>query len=267
MGSRGILAGFALSVVMLAGSAALADVCVGSCGVSGADGVVGLSPTGNSTYQWISTAAGVQGVGTIASVGNGPTSDNSADGSQLTTSSFSANAGDVLTFFFNYVTSDGQGSSGSFTDYGWAELQTSTGAHVAWLFTARTEPSGNISPGVGLPANDSTLTPSSSAIISEYPVWSPLGSYSGQCYGGLGNGCGYTGWIESTYTISGAGSYQLIFGVTNWIDDQYDTALAVDGVKVTPGGTEVPEPSSLALLLAGAGLLYGMFRLRKTISA
>lgn len=267
MGSKGILAGFAVSALMLAGSSAFADVCVGSCGTSGANGVVGLSPSGNSSYQWISTAGGVKGAGIIAGVGNGPTSDNSADGSTLTTSAFSASAGDSLTFFFNFVTSDGQGSSGSYTDYGWAELQTEGGAHVAWLFTARTEPSGNISPGVGLPANDSALTPSSSAIVAEYPVWSPLGTYSGQCYGGLGSGCGDTGWIKSSYTIAAGGTYQLVFGVTNWIDAQYDTGLAFDAVTVTPGGGEVPEPSSLALLLGGAGLLYGLYRLRRVIRA
>ncbi|MDE2183469.1 MAG: NF038132 family protein [Alphaproteobacteria bacterium] len=268
MGVRGIVAGAGIAALLLSASSAFADVCVGSCGTSGADGVVTLSPTGNATYQWISTAGGITGAGTIASVGNGGGS--TADGSTLTTVDFAASAGKALTFFFNYVTSDGQGSSGNFTDYGWAELQTSSGSHVAWLFTARTEPSGNISPGQGLPADDSTLTPSSSAIIPGPPTWSPLGAYSGWCYGGTGNGCGYTGWIESAYTIASSGNYRIVFGVTNWLDNQYDTGLAFDGVSVggVPiSGGSVPEPATMGVALMGMGLLYGMLRARKAKSA
>ena len=141
-------------------------------------------------------------------------------------------ATESLNFYFNYITSDGA----EFADYAWAELKTSTGAHVAWLFTARTQPTGNTSPGAGLPANDSTLVPPTSAIVPGGPVWSKLGnSSSGQCYSA---GCGYTGWIQSTYSISTAGSYEVVFGVTNWTDTLFDSGLAFDGLQA--GGIPIP---------------------------
>jgi hypothetical protein len=121
-----LLAAFGCAVFPV-GSAST-DSCVGNCGTLGANGVVTLSPFGNPAYQFVSTNDGVAGAAQIAGVGG-------ANGSQFTTSAFSANAGDALQFFFNYVTSDGV----QFADYAWAELQTSLGAHVAWLFTARTQ--------------------------------------------------------------------------------------------------------------------------------
>ena len=198
--------------------------CVGNCGTDGADGVVTLSPTGHSSYQYISTNGGVTGAGEISGVGG-------SNGSELASAVFDATAKEPLQFYFNYITSDGAG----FSDYAWAELETSTGAHVAWLFTARTEPTGNTSPGVGLPADNSTLVPPTSAIIPGGPLWSKLGSWSGQCYDA---GCGYTGWIQSTYGISTAGSYKVVFGVTNWSDTAYDSGLAFDGLQA--GGIPIP---------------------------
>src|SRR5438874_798040 len=108
--------------------------CSGSCGSLGADGVVTLSPTGNSSYQ--------------------------------------------------YITTDGAG----FADYAWAELYSSTNNPVALLFTARTEQTGSIVPGTGLPSPTATLNPTSVPIIPGGPVWSPLGASSGQCFD---VGCGY----------------------------------------------------------------------------
>jgi hypothetical protein len=214
---------------------AMGDLCVGTCGTLGANGVVTISPTGNSTYQYISTAGGVNGAGEVPSVGG-------TDGSSFTTSQFSANAGDALQFYFNFVTSDGSG----FADYAWAALLDSSSAPVAYLFTARTEPSGTIAPGVGLPANAATLAPPSVPIIPGGPDWSPLGSYSGACFAA---GCGYTDWVGSSYTIATAGNYELEFGVTNWLDTIFDTGLAFDGATIA--GTSitgaVPEPSALVL--------------------
>ena len=48
---------------------AAAGVCVGYCDAGGADGVVTLSPSGNSSYQYVSTHNGVAGAGQIAGVG------------------------------------------------------------------------------------------------------------------------------------------------------------------------------------------------------
>ena len=248
--------GFALGVASATGASA--DTCVGNCGTLGANGVVTTSPLGGS-YQYISTNGGAFGEGQLASVGG-------TNGSQFTTSQFSANAGSVLNFYFNYVTSDGAG----YADYTFAQLQPLAGSAIT-LFTARTTTVGNTSPGFGLPANDPgvTLTPASTAIISGPPSWSALGGSSGTCYD---TGCGYTGWIQSTYTIQDAGLYSLTFGVTNWDDQLFDSGLAFAGVTVdgTPV-SGVPEPSTWAMMIlgfAGVGLVtYRRRNQRSTLTA
>ena len=135
------LAVLALVGMAVAGATpAYAATCVGNCGTRGANGVV-TAPPGGGTYSYVSTADGVFGAGQLPGIGG-------TNGSSFTTSSFSAAAGDPLDFAFNYVTSDGAG----FSDYGWARLLTSTGDLVAVLFTARTQASGTIVPGTGLPS-------------------------------------------------------------------------------------------------------------------
>ncbi|MBS1842772.1 MAG: PEP-CTERM sorting domain-containing protein [Acidobacteria bacterium] len=232
---------------------AMADVCTGSCGVSGADGAVGLSPTGNPTYQWVSTNGGVLGVGAIPV---GPLQGNETDGSTLATSLFTVNANSTLNFFFNYVTSDG---TGSFPDYGWAELFHGDGTPAALLFTAATAPGAvPIVPNSNLQLPDAgvTLNPSS-VFITTGPgstTWSPLGGSSGACFGGFGQGCGNTGWVNSNFVITNAGSYYLEVGVTNAADEALDTGLAFDGVTINGVPiTGAPEPGTLALM--GFGVL------------
>jgi hypothetical protein len=236
--------------------------CSGNCGSSGADGVVTLSPTGNSSYQWVSTTNGLDGVGVLATGAIGT----ETNGSTLATSVFSASAGTSLSFYFSYVTSDGAG----FSDYAWAELFNSSKTPVALLFTARTEPTGSIVPGEGLPNPLATLHPGSVPIIAGGPTWSPLGSYSGACFDA---GCGYTGWVNSTYTIPNAGDYYLEIGVTNWDDIKFDSGLAVDGVTVggvpitppEPPPVTTPEPGTLALVSLGLAGLAARLRKRKAV--
>jgi hypothetical protein len=237
-----------LGAAVLLGSAALAATffatpasaatCIGNCGTSGADGSVGLSPSGNSFYDWVSTNLGQNGAGQLPGF-------EGTNGSELISDTFFAAAGTEVKFFFNYVTSDGSG----FADYAWSQLRTSGGDQVATLFTARTRPEGTIVPGTNLPGVEAVLTPASVPIISGSPDWSPLGGSTGSCYAA---GCGYTGWIESSFKIANAGSYSLAFGVTNFLDSSFDTGLAFDGILV--GGSVLGDGSSAGSPLLPADL-------------
>ncbi|CAM3731141.1 NF038132 family protein [Rheinheimera salexigens] len=151
--------------------------CTGNCGTAGADGVVTESPIAGN-YGWVSTSGGAAGVGLEGLIGT--------NGSVLLSSLFSAESNDDLNFYFNFVTSDGAG----FADYAWARLLDESFNQIAMLFTARTLPTGNIVPGMGMPTPEATLSPSTVEIISGAPSWSPLDSSSGLCYD---SGCGYTG--------------------------------------------------------------------------
>ena len=225
--------------------------CTGSCGSSGADGVVPLSPAGNPAYEWISTNGGIAGVGGLAGVTGAGGRGSSTDGSTLKTITFAADANSLLNFDFNYTTADGFIVS----DYAWAELFNSENAPVALLATARTTPGGNTIPGSNISAPVGTLNPSMVTIQPGLTKWSPLGSSSGACFLGPTQGCGTTGWASSSFTIGTAGSYFLLFGVTNWDDEFFDSGLAVDGVTVNGqpiGGIAAPEPASLLLLGIGA---------------
>jgi hypothetical protein len=232
---------------------ALAQTCVGNCGTLGADGVV-TAPPGGTTYSYVSTNGGVTGAGQLPGEGG-------TNGSSYMTSVFSAAAGDDLNFWFNYVTSDGSG----YADYAWAALLTSSLDPVAILFTARTQPTGTIVPGQDLPGVEATLNPSSVPIIPGGPAWSALGDDSGDCYD---DGCGYTGWINSTYDIAAAGNYILAFGVSNWSDQAYDSGMAFSGITVggKPVEGAIPEPGTWAMMLMGFGAVGFAMRRRKLVS-
>jgi hypothetical protein len=226
-------------------------VCAGNCGAAGADGVVTLAPSGGSQYGYVTTAGGVTGVSPFVGLGGETT------GSKLTSTSFAAAVGDSIDFRFNYITSDGAG----FADYAWARLiRASDSTQVAILFTARTRESGSIIPGFGLPAAQATINPTDVGIIGGGPAWSPLAGDSGRCWSA---GCGYTGWVNSTYELTETGSFRLEFGVVNWDDELFQSGMAFDGITIA-GVPLIPEPETYALMLAGLGAVGFVARRRKS---
>lgn len=229
---------------------AAAQTCTGNCGTAAPNGDVTAPPAFGPNYGYVSTDDGEAGAGQIDGVGGN-------NGSEFTSAIFAADAGESLEFFFNYVTSDGAG----FADYAFAQLLSAGGDPIAFLFTARTQPTGNTSPGFGLPANAATLSPITSEIIPGGPDWAQLGGSSGNCFDA---GCGYTGWIGSQYTITESGNYTLKFGVTNFSDTIFQSGLAYAGV--TLGGDviidtgAVPEPATWLMMILGFGGIGGLMR-------
>lgn len=239
--------------------------CTGNCGTSSAAGVVTLSPLGGSRFGYVSTTDGV--------VANPLGIDGTTDGSILRSTTFSSTAGQALSFSFNYITTDG---TLTFTDYAYVRLiDVLAGATPITLFTARTRPVGlgNTVPGFGLPglAPGVTLTPSTTPIIPGGPTFPALGTDSGLCFQGNTNGCGYTGWINASYIVGATSNYQIEFGVFNFGDRNFDSALAFDfasgvgGTPIVPGITAVPEPTTVTLCCLGlAGIAVAARRRRRS---
>jgi PEP-CTERM motif len=191
--------------------------CIGNCGTMGPNDVV-TAPPGAATYGYVSTAGGVWGAGQLPGIGG-------TNGSELVTNPFFATAGTDLRYSFNYVTSDGSG----YADYAFAELKNVGTGESTVLFTARTEPSGTIVPGLGLPGVTATLTPSSVPIVPGGVNWAPLLPNNSPCYAA---GCGHTGWVQSDYILPSTGSYALRFGVSNWSDTLWQSGLAFAGLAI-----------------------------------
>ncbi|MEI4485573.1 NF038132 family protein [Frigidibacter sp. MR17.14] len=248
--SKFLCSAAAMTLALSTGASAATLAGVGTyegvAGIGSPNGVVTAPPIGDK-YLYVTTA-GSSFTGAGLGIGS------ETNGSYLTTSAFSANEGSLLSYYFNYVTSDGA----SFIEYAYALLTNLDTGIEQLIFTARTTPSGDTVPGAGLPpiADGVTLTPSSTEIIPGGPVWAELAGYSGACYSA---GCGYTGWINSEFTIADAGMYSLTFGVVNWADTWYDSGMAIAGITVDgevivdPGPAPVPLPAAGYLLAAAVG--------------
>ena len=277
------IARLAVSVTVVAASFAHgANVGLGSVdwSVSGVAGVitggttVPTSPLGNAQFGYVTTA-GPEGdynqtynTSPLALESQGKGSGTQTNGTKVRLGSFQATANEKLDLYFDYITTDGSG----YDDYAWARLiDAGNQSTAAWLFTARSTHSGN---GNVVPGNvlnkqtdnnlpkDLDATPNNGNTVNfniSSTVWAPLGSSSGSCWDSS-NTCGQTGWIKSSFTIATTGTYYLEFGVNNWGDTAYDSALAFDFTGLNPATSSaptssVPEPPPVAMMALELGLV------------
>lgn len=235
---------------------------------SQADGDVSVE---HGSYQWVSTSGGEDGKGTLPNHALGI----EENGSNMRTPVFSITAGEKLSFYFNYVTSDiaGMPNLEIYSDYAWATLFNinNDGDDTATILftissTFATDFETIITQGLPDLNNAATLNPAEPGITAEATDFSPLGDSSKSC-AGIDDlpepGCGSTGWVLAEYTFTSSGKFNLGFGVTNMpfdlIANSHDSALAVAGFTINgqpiwnKSENPIPEPTSLALL--GIGLL------------
>jgi PEP-CTERM motif len=252
--------------------------CVGQCGATAADGDVTLSPLGNAAHAYVTTAGSlatqVSPIKLTESGGRG-TEFTQTNGSSYTSAAFTAQAGDTVNAYFNYVSTDGKG----FDDYAWARvINANDSSLVAWLFTARSTNSNkrSIVPG------DLAVDFDPGAVIVNYanfdfntrnlktpaPVnWSLLGASNGSCWRDAAEGCGFSGWLHSRISLAQGGSYKLEVGVVNFGDEIYDSGLAFDVAQLSAPTVAVPEAGTLPMLLSGLGLLAWGLRRRATVQS
>ncbi|WP_088281912.1 NF038132 family protein [Ideonella sp. A 288] len=248
----------------------------GAAGLVGSTNTVPLSPSGSSPVGFVTTDGGVTGASALDLKKDGKGTREETNGSAVRSSTFTAANNDTLTMYFNYVSTDG----GAYGDYAWARLvDASTNDTAAWLFTARSSNSsrGQVVPGGVLGSQeDNSLLDEMDAVLnggntidgtlSTDTDWAPLGGDRGTCWDNSST-CGATGWIQSDYRVRNNGSYYLEFGVMNWGDEAYQSALGFDfnGLRTgqfqgfdvlgSGGSTPLPEPQSLALVLVSLALL------------
>lgn len=248
----------------------------GAAGLIEGTSTIPLSPTGNGYFGFVTTAGGAGHLGSPDNVSplvlktDGKGNEGTNNGTKIVSDAFSGIAGDTLTLHFNYISTDGRG----YDDYAWARLvDAASNATAAWLFTARSTNSarGNVIPGDVLNRQvDNNAPDELDAVLNDgdrigFNVsstnWQPLGISSGYCWDDA-NTCGPSGWVKSSYTLAQTGSFRLEFGVANWGDEIFDSALAFDFAGIdaakfpnAPLITSVPEPSTYAMLLAGMALV------------
>jgi PEP-CTERM motif len=208
----------------------------------------------------------------ITESGKGGTTFTETNGSVFRSAAFSAQAGESVSAYFNYVSTDGKG----YDDYAWARLVNATdNSLVAWMFTARSTNSSkqSIVPGdlkVGFDPDTTILNYGDFEFQTRNlkqgnPVdWSRLGGSNGACWRDDAEGCGFSGWLQSQVTLGQAGSYRLEVGVVNFGDGLYDSGLAFDMANLSAPASTVPEPGTAAMALSALGLLWGCRRVKQS---
>ena len=218
---------------------------------------IGLSPAGSARYGLVTTAGSdALGASPLLLDGNSRGNGTETNGSRWTWAAFSVGAGDTMSVWFNFVSTDGKG----YDDYAWARLaDADDGTVVAWLFAAAATNSntGKVVPGDVLDKaefdpDERIVDFDDWAFVSKSaddPVdWAPLGVSNGSCWKDNAPGCGYTGWMQSQISFASDVRLRLELGVVNWGDWAYDSGLAFDYAGFTAA---VPEPSPLARWLSG----------------
>jgi PEP-CTERM motif len=208
-----------------------------SCGVSGANGVVTTSGLAGSTqYGWVSTrGASVNSQAYLPGVTGSGAPTNGAFWSYSFTT---LNPDEVVSFRFNYITSDGNG----YEDYAYGMLDNEL------LFTARSDPSAYAVPGANMPAPVYTGAPTG-PIKANQTTWDALGNWSNTCWA---VGCGFSDWLTAQYVIASPGTYTLKFGVVNLNDQYWDSGLAFDFNFLTaaapppPGNPTLPPTGTVS---------------------
>lgn len=85
-----------------------------------------------------------------------------------------------------------------------------------------------------------------------------LGTAAQAALPGSGSYLASSGWQTFSHTFTEAGTYRVLLGVLDVGDFAGTSALSVSAVSA------VPEPETLAMLLAGLGLVGGAVRRRRT---
>lgn len=258
-------------------------LATGAAGLIEGTNTMPLSPTGNSYFGFVTTAGGAGHFGSPDNVSplilkaDGKGNEGTNNGTKIVSDAFSGIAGNTLTLHFNYISTDGRG----YDDYAWARLvDAASNETAAWLFTARSTNSarGNVIPGDVLNRQVDRDAPDQlDAVLNDgdrigfdvsSTTWQPLGTSSGYCWDDA-NTCGPSGWVKSSYVLAQTGTFRLEFGVANWGDEIFDSALAFDFVGLdaanfpnAPLIASVPEPSIQAMFLAGIALA-GVVALRR----
>jgi hypothetical protein len=192
-------------------------------------------------------------------------------GSTLTSPAFTIGAGQTLRLDLDFLTNDG---GDGFEDFAFVQLfSVGSSVPVAMLYTANTtDPGAQAVPAVGGPGPVSpgvTLTPGTAVFDGQF-----TGLLGGIPYGpdsANGGPGGSTGWVTSSYT-PGAGSYELLFVVSDVGDSGVPSALAIDSIREgttliegfePTSSPAVPETSTLSMVLC-ATAVFALTGLRRS---